>query len=67
MLPADPAATVVGDCAAPEIYGVTVHEVTEPPPDDAGARNDTVAPASFVIDVTFVGVPGTFPAAVAAG
>jgi hypothetical protein len=65
--PADPAATVVGDCALAPMYGVTVQEVTAPLPDDAGARKLTVAPASFVMLVTFVGAPGTFPAAAGSG
>jgi hypothetical protein len=59
--PSEPTGTVVGDCATPEMYGVTVYDVIELEPDDAGARNDTVAPASFVIDVTAVGAPGGVP------
>jgi hypothetical protein len=65
--PADPAATVVGDWALAPMYGVTVHDVMEPPPLDDGARKLTVAPASFVMLVTFAGALGTFPAAAAAG
>jgi hypothetical protein len=42
---------------------VTVQEVTELLPELAGARNETVAPASFVIDVTEDGADGGVPAA----
>jgi hypothetical protein len=60
-LPVDAAARVVGDCGDPAMYGVTVYDVTELDPDDAGARNDTVADASAAIDVTAVGAPGGVP------
>jgi len=60
-VPSDPTATVVGVCADPEMYGVTVYEVMELLPVDDGARNDTVAPASFVIDVTADGADGAEP------
>ena len=61
MLPASPALTVVGDCAAPPMYGVTVYDVIAPDPMFAGARKLTVAPASAVIDVTFDGADGGDP------
>jgi hypothetical protein len=57
----DPALTVTGDWAAPEMYGVTVYEVIALEPWLAGARKLTVAPASFVIDVTFDGADGAVP------
>jgi hypothetical protein len=59
--PADPALTVAGDWADPAMYGVTVQDVTGPDPELAGARNDTVAPASLVTDVTEDGAEGGFP------
>jgi hypothetical protein len=55
MLPALPTLTVVADWGLAPMYGVTTHWVTAPPPTSVGARNETVAAASAVIDVTAVG------------
>lgn len=62
IVPAEPAASVVGDWAVLLMYGVMVYDVTGPDPGLDGARKLTVAPASFVTLVTFVGAPGGLPA-----
>ena len=60
--PAEPTVVVTGVCATPAMYGVAVQDVMEELPALAGARNDTVAAASLVTDVTEVGADGVPPA-----